>query len=69
MLAGGVLGVLLGVIIVLGLEWLESDVVRSNEDVERYIGLPVIGSIPTITTREGAPGAAPRARPAFWNRV
>jgi capsular polysaccharide biosynthesis protein len=68
-LAGGVLGALLGVIIVLGLEWLESDVVRSTEDVERYIGLPVIGSIPTITTREGAPGAAPRTRSAFWNRV
>jgi capsular polysaccharide biosynthesis protein len=69
MLAGAVLGALLGVIILFALEWLESDVVRSNEDVERYIGLAVIGSIPTITTREAAPGAATRARPAFWNRA
>ena len=69
MLAGGVLGALLGVIVLLALEWLESDVVRSNEDVERYIGLPVIGSIPTITTREAAPGSAARVRPAFWNRA
>jgi len=69
MLAGGVLGALLGVIILFALEWLESDVVRSNEDVERYIGLPVIGSIPTITTREPAPGSTARVRPAFWNRA
>ena len=69
MLAGGVLGALLGVIILFALEWLESDVVRSSEDVERYIGLPVIGSIPTITTREAAPGSAARVRPAFWNRA
>ena len=69
MLAGGVLGALLGVIILFALEWLESDVVRSNEDVERYIGLPVIGSIPTINTREAAPGSAARVRPAFWNRA
>jgi capsular polysaccharide biosynthesis protein len=69
MLAGGVLGALLGVIILFALEWLESDVVRSNEDVERYIGLAVIGSIPTITTREAAPGLAARVGPAFWNRT
>ncbi len=51
-LAGGVLGAMLGVVILFALEWLESDVVRSNEDVERYLGVPVIGSIPTISTRE-----------------
>lgn len=68
MLAGGVLGALLGVVILFALEWLESDVIRSNEDVERYIGVPVIGSIPTITTRE-ANGAAARPRLAMWRRA
>ncbi len=69
MLAGGVLGALLGVVVVFALEWLESDVVRSSEDVERYTGLPVIGSIPTITAREAQTANAPRARLAFWKRA
>jgi capsular polysaccharide biosynthesis protein len=45
-LAGAVFGALLGVVLVLGLEWLESGVVRRSEDVERYLEIPVIGSIP-----------------------
>ena len=44
--AGAVFGALIGVIIVLGLEWLESGVVRRTEDIERYLDIPVIGSIP-----------------------
>ena len=45
-LAGGVFGALLGVIAMFLLEWLESGVVRRREDVERYLEIPVIGSIP-----------------------
>lgn len=44
--AGAVFGALLGTILVFGLEWLESGVVRRSEDVERYLEIPVIGSIP-----------------------
>ncbi|MFQ6015637.1 MAG: YveK family protein [Anaerolineae bacterium] len=53
-LAGGILGVLLGGLIVFFLEWLEADVIRSTEDVERYIGVVVVGTIPTITAKEAA---------------
>lgn len=69
MLAGGLLGALIGVVIVFVLEWLESDIIRSSEDVERYIGVPVIGTIPTITARETATTSAARPRLAFWRRA
>jgi capsular polysaccharide biosynthesis protein len=55
-LAGAILGALIGLLVVFVLEWLESDIVRSVEDVERVLGLTVLGSIPTIesetTTRK-----------------
>ncbi len=44
--AGFVFGAILGVLIVFILEWLESGIVRRSEDVERYLNLPVIGTIP-----------------------
>jgi capsular polysaccharide biosynthesis protein len=44
--AAAVFGILLGIIIVLVLEWFESGVVRRSEDIERYLDIPVIGSIP-----------------------
>lgn len=44
--AGAVFGALLGVIVVFILEWIESGVVRRGEDVERYLDIPVIGTIP-----------------------
>lgn len=44
--AGFIFGALLGVIVVLVLEWMESGIVRRSEDVERYLDIPVIGSIP-----------------------
>jgi capsular polysaccharide biosynthesis protein len=46
-LAGGIFGVLLGGVIVLFLEWLESDILRTPGDVERFIDLTVLGTIPT----------------------
>ena len=45
--AGGVFGVLLGALVVAALEWIESGVVRTAADVERKLGLPVLGAIPT----------------------
>ncbi|TEU19433.1 MAG: hypothetical protein E3J21_03790 [Anaerolineales bacterium] len=46
-LAGGIFGVLFGGVIILLLEWLESDILRTPGDVERFIGLTVLGAIPT----------------------
>ena len=45
-MAGAVLGALLGLILVFSLEWLESGVVRRGDDVERFLDIPIIGSIP-----------------------
>ncbi|MBW7958895.1 MAG: hypothetical protein H3C69_04995 [Candidatus Promineofilum sp.] len=44
--AGAVFGVLLGVAIIYLLEWLASGVMRRSEDVERFLDIPVIGTIP-----------------------
>jgi capsular polysaccharide biosynthesis protein len=44
--AGAVFGALLGIMIIFVLEWIESGVVRRSEDVERYLEIPVIGTIP-----------------------
>ncbi len=49
-LAGGIFGVFVGMIVVFVLEWLESDVLRSSEDVERQTGLVVLGIIPVATS-------------------
>ncbi len=54
MLAGAVLGALLGLIVVFVLEWLDSDIVRTVEDVERVIGVTVLGSIPTIAAESAS---------------
>ncbi len=45
--AGGVFGLLLGALVVAALEWIESGVVRTTADVERKLGLPVLGTIPS----------------------
>lgn len=46
--AGAVLGLLLGIIIVFVLEYLESSIVRSREDLERNLDLPVLATVPRI---------------------
>ncbi len=45
-LAGAILGLLLGAIVVFVLEYLESSVVRSRDDLERSAEIPVLASIP-----------------------
>ena len=45
-IAGGVLGLLLGSALVLFLTWLESDLLRTAEAVERTLAMPVLGAIP-----------------------
>jgi capsular polysaccharide biosynthesis protein len=47
-MAGGILGLLLSGVIIFFLEWVESGVVRSANDVERNLGLSVLGAIPPM---------------------
>jgi capsular polysaccharide biosynthesis protein len=44
--AGGIFGLLLGALVVAVLEWIESGIVRTPADVERKLGLTVLGTIP-----------------------
>ena len=60
-LAGALFGGLVGLLVVFILEWIEADVIRTSEDVERHTGVAVLGLIPTLS--------APRARAAApWRR-
>ena len=47
-LAGGILGLLLGGVIVFVLEYVESNVIRSPQDIERALGLSALGVIPAL---------------------
>lgn len=66
-LAGAILGGLLGGVIIFVLEYLESSVVRSPQDIERGLGLSVMGAIPALETAQASarrrartPGSPPR---------
>jgi len=48
-LAGGLFGVLIGILVIFFLEWLEMDMIRSAEDVERAIEVTVLGTIPPVS--------------------
>lgn len=50
-MAGGLLGLLIGGAVVFALEYLESNVVRRKEDVERFLELPVLAAIPADDAR------------------
>lgn len=45
-LAGGVLGFLIGGVMVFVLEYLESNIIRQREDLTRALEIPVLGTIP-----------------------
>lgn len=45
-LAGAIFGALLGLMVIFVMEWIESGVMRRTADVERYLEIPVIGTIP-----------------------
>jgi len=53
-LSGAILGFLLGGLLALGLEYLEAGIIRSPQDVERYVGVAVIGTIPALNPEKGA---------------
>lgn len=44
--AGFIFGALLGLIIIFVLEWIESGVMRRPEDIDRYLEVPIVGTIP-----------------------
>ena len=46
-LAGGVLGLLAGTVLVFVLKCLEADSIRTPEDIEGPLGVAVLGAIPT----------------------
>ncbi len=45
-LAGGLFGAMVGVLVVFFLEWLAQGNIRNSEDVERILGVTVLGQIP-----------------------
>jgi capsular polysaccharide biosynthesis protein len=45
-LAAAIFGALLGIVAIFLLEWLSSGVMQRTDDVERYLEIPVVGSIP-----------------------
>lgn len=47
-LAGAILGALLGGIVIFVLEYLESNTLRSRQDIERALGLSVLGAVPVL---------------------
>lgn len=49
-MAAGILGLLLGGIIAFSIEYLD-DTIKTSDDVERYVALPVVGSIPKAVNK------------------
>ena len=49
-LAGGILGLLIGALIVFVLEWSESDILRRPDSIEQTLEMPVLGAIPPHKT-------------------
>jgi capsular polysaccharide biosynthesis protein len=55
-LAGGLFGVLVGMLVIFFLEWLELDIIRFPADVERVGGMAVLGTIPPLGGDATLPG-------------
>jgi len=61
-LAGGLFGVLVGLLVIFFLEWLELDVIRTSEDVERAIDVAVLGAIPPVSSDKPLPTGEKKRR-------
>jgi capsular polysaccharide biosynthesis protein len=48
-LAGGLFGALAGILVIFFLEWLEMDIIRTSEDIERAANIPVLGMVPPVS--------------------
>lgn len=63
-LAGAAFGALVGAMIVFVLEWLESDIIRTPEDLEKHTDVAVLGAIPiAISGSSRVAGHRRRASP------
>ncbi len=58
--AGGVLGMLFGLALVLSLTWMEADLLRTSAAVERTLGVPVLGAIPAVSGQKESVQPAPQ---------
>lgn len=63
-LAGAILGGLIGGVVVFALEWIESGVVRRPEDVDRYLDVALLGAIPAARIDANRPYLLGDYRPA-----
>ncbi len=45
-IAGGIIGILLAAVVIFFLEWMQADLLRTPEQLERLTGLVVLGTIP-----------------------
>lgn len=52
--AGAILGLVVGTVIILAVEWLQAGIVHDPQIIESEMGLTVIGTIPPIHKRSGA---------------
>lgn len=69
-IAGAILGALAGAFVIFLVEFLQSAYIRKPDDIERYLNLTVLGTIPTITSKDGAAAPQPSgARRWFWQRA
>lgn len=59
-LAGGLFGILVGILVVFFLEWLEMDTIRTSQDVDRSIGVAVLGVIPPMSSDSPLPAGKKR---------
>lgn len=60
-LAGGILGALVGGVLIFLVEYRAASVIRFAEDVERGLGLPVLGAVPPVESASAARARAARA--------
>lgn len=60
--AGAFLGVVVGMVIVLFLDWLASSVIRTATEAERCLGVPVHGVIPAAAVEQSRQGPPTTAR-------
>lgn len=51
-LAGTILGALAGVIAIFVMEYIQSGYIRTTDDIDRFLKLTVLGTIPTISAKE-----------------
>ncbi|MDM8527520.1 Wzz/FepE/Etk N-terminal domain-containing protein [Anaerolineales bacterium HSG24] len=54
-LAAAIFGTLMGLLVIVLLEWLEMDIIRTPSDIERAIDNAVLGTIPPVTSPSSQP--------------